>query len=43
MKLQTQWLAFITLVLPLFGLAAATKHVPAEGGLSAAKGRMSGG
>jgi Domain of unknown function (DUF4188) len=29
--------------MPLFGLAAATKHVPAEGRLSAAKDRMSGG
>lgn len=28
--------------MPLFGLAAATKHVPADGGLSAAKDRMSG-
>ncbi|PNE12846.1 MAG: transcriptional regulator [Beijerinckiaceae bacterium] len=29
--------------MPLFGLAAATKHVPADSGLSAAKDRMSGG
>lgn len=29
--------------MPLFGLAAATNHVPAEGGLSAAKDRMRGG
>jgi hypothetical protein len=29
--------------MPLFGLAAATSHVPAEGGLSAAKDRMRGG
>ncbi|MGH6830438.1 MAG: monooxygenase family protein, partial [Methylocella sp.] len=29
--------------MPLFGLAAATSHVPAEGGLSAAKDRLRGG